>query len=112
MYEYKASVIKVYDGDTITAQVDLGFHFNFTNSFRLARIDCPEVRGESREEGLKSRDRLRELIMGKDIIIKTIKDRTEKYGRYLAEVYINIDDIEVNINDLLVTEGLAIYKDY
>jgi micrococcal nuclease len=47
MYEYKA-VIKVYDGDTITAQVDLGFHFNFTNSFRLARIDCPEVRGESR----------------------------------------------------------------
>jgi micrococcal nuclease len=40
------------------------------------------------EEGLKSRDRLRELIMGKDIYKKTIKDRTEKYGRYLAEVYI------------------------
>jgi hypothetical protein len=37
--------------------------------------------------------------MGKDNN-KTIKDRTEKYGRYLAEVYINIDDIEVNINDL------------
>jgi micrococcal nuclease len=62
MYEYKASVIKVYDGDTITAQVDLGFHFNFTNSFRLARIDCPEVR-VNLEKKLKSRDRLRELII-------------------------------------------------
>jgi hypothetical protein len=43
----------------------------------LLRIDCPEVRGESREEGLKSRDRLRELIMGKRYNKKTIKDRTQ-----------------------------------
>jgi micrococcal nuclease len=112
MYTYKAKVIKVYDGDTITVEVDLGFSFKFTNSFRLLRINCPEVRGESKEEGLKSRDRLRELIMEKEIIIKTQKDNTEKYGRYLAEVYLIIDDKEININDLLVTEGLAVYKHY
>jgi micrococcal nuclease len=73
MYTYKSKVTKVYDGDTITVEVDLGFSFKFTNSFRLLRINCPEVRGESREEGLKSRDRLRELIMDKEVIIKLKK---------------------------------------
>ena len=37
LYEYKANVISVYDGDTITAEVDLGFKINFTEKFRLAR---------------------------------------------------------------------------
>jgi hypothetical protein len=39
----------------ITVEVDLGFSFKFTNSFRLLRINCPEVRGESREEGCTDR---------------------------------------------------------
>jgi hypothetical protein len=43
MYTYKAKV-KVYDGDTITVEVDLGFSFKFTNSFRLLRINCPGKR--------------------------------------------------------------------
>jgi hypothetical protein len=44
MYEY-ASVIKVIRWRYNYRTSRLGFHFNFTNSFRLARIDCPEVRG-------------------------------------------------------------------
>jgi endonuclease YncB( thermonuclease family) len=39
MYTYKSKVTKVYDGDTITVEVDLGFSFKFTNSFRLLRIN-------------------------------------------------------------------------
>lgn len=112
MYKYNAKVIKVYDGDTITLEVDLGFQFKFTNSFRLLRINCPEVRGETRTDGLKSRDRVRELILDKNIIIETTKDSQEKYGRYLAEVFVDINGVLTNINDLLVEEGLAIYKDY
>jgi endonuclease YncB( thermonuclease family) len=53
MYTYKSKVTKVYDGDTITVEVDLDF---LSNSQTL--LDCSgltEVRGESREEGLKSR---------------------------------------------------------
>jgi micrococcal nuclease len=74
------------DGDTITVEVDLGFSFKFTNSFRLLRINCPEVRGESREEGLKSRDRLRELIMDKEVIIKLKKTILKSTDNYLVEV--------------------------
>jgi endonuclease YncB( thermonuclease family) len=57
----------------------------------------------------KSRDRLRELIMDKEVIIKTQKDNTEN-GRYLAEVLVTVDGVEINVNDPLVTEGLAISK--
>lgn len=35
MYQYKAKVIDVYDGDTITAMVDLGFYHFQQMKFRL-----------------------------------------------------------------------------
>ena len=112
MYEQNAKIISIYDGDTVTAEVDLGFNVTITEKFRLVRINAPEVRGEEREDGLKSRDRLRELILNKNVIIKTLKDRKGKYGRYLAEIYIHEDDKTTNVNDWLVTENLAEYKDY
>ena len=71
MYVYKALVKEVYDGDTITAIVDLGFRNQTTIKFRLTGINTPELSKATREEGLKSRDRLRELILGKEVIIKT-----------------------------------------
>jgi len=110
MYEYKALVTKVYDGDTVTAVVDLGFKVSFTIKVRLYGINTPEVRGEEREQGLISRARLRELILGKEVIIKTVKDKTGKYGRYLAEIYQIFDHSTpslVSVNEILLNEGLA-----
>ncbi len=110
-YKYKAVVVKVYDGDTIKVDIDLGFSLTFERvTLRLNRINAPELRGSERSEGLKSRDRLRELVLNKEIIIKTIKDKKGKYGRYIAEV-IDINTNK-NINDQLVEEGLAVYKKY
>lgn len=108
-YQYKAYVTKVYDGDTITVNIDLGFSIQFVKqTFRLSRINTPEVRGEEREEGLKSRDYLRSRILEQEIVIVTEKDKKGKYGRYLAEIYID----NVNINDELVIKGLAEFKNY
>jgi len=104
-YKYKAFVTKVYDGDTITVDIDYGMDVWRKNvKFRLARIDTPELRGVSKEEGKKVRDYVRDLILNKYVTIKTIKDKTGKYGRYIAEVY--IDDL--NINDHLLEKGLAV----
>ena len=110
MYEYKVNkVIKVYDGDTITVEIDLGFGISKIDSFRLADLDAPEVRGEERPEGLISRDYLRErLDTTLDIKIRTLKDKQGKYGRYIAELFID----EVNINDELVKTGLAEERHY
>lgn len=114
LYIYKAFVEGVYDGDTITVDIDLGFKTHLKGEkVRLNRIDAPELRGTQKEKGLASRDFLREKILGKDIFIETIKDRQEKYGRYLAEIFIEIKkDKFINVNDLLVEKGYAIYKIY
>jgi micrococcal nuclease len=105
MYEYSAEVKKVYDGDTITVDFDLGFGIILRKQkIRLLGINTPEVRGESREQGLISRDRLRERILGKTVTIKTSRDKKGKYGRWLGEVFIK----DENINQWLLNEGLAV----
>ena len=113
MYEYRAKVIKVYDGDTITVEVVLGFGVYKTEVLRLNGIDAPELRGEERPYGLVTRDKLRELIMDQEIIIKTYKDKKGKYGRYIADVYIEQPEIGiVCVNDWLVENKLAVYQQY
>ena len=104
MYEYRAFVRKVYDGDTITVDVDLGFDVVLKNQkIRLSRINAPEIRGTHRHEGLKSRDALRSRIANKWVLIKTKKDKKGKYGRWLADIFLDKE----NINDWLMTEGFA-----
>ncbi len=108
MYEYKAKITAVYDGDTLTAEVDLGFNIKITEKFRLSGLNAPEVKGDERGDGLISRDRLRDKILGREVIIKTFKDSTEKYGRYIAEIYLESE----NVNEWLISEGLAERKKY
>jgi len=112
MYRYKAIVKKVYDGDTITVDIDLGFGMWMKKqSIRLYGIDTPEVRGEEREQGLISRDVLREWIpLESSITLQTFKDKKGKYGRWLGVILIpdtENENILVNLNEKLVTEGYA-----
>ena len=110
MYEYKIkTILKVYDGDTITVLIDLGFGVYKTEKLRFAFINAPELRGESRVEGLKSRDWLRARIQeavdtNTDIIIKTFRDKKGKYGRYIADVFIE----DQSINTEMLELGLAV----
>ena len=107
MYEYKAFVRKVYDGDTITVDIDLGFDVILKNQkIRLSKINTPEVRGKSREEGIKVRNIVRERISNKWVVIKTTKDRKGKYGRWLGVIY--EPGVEESINDWLLNEGYAV----
>ena len=108
MYEYRAFVRKVYDGDTITVDIDLGFDVVLkAQKIRLVRINAPEVRGKERPDGLKSRDALRAKIGNRWIKIKTQKDKKGKYGRWLGEIWLE----DLCVNDWLISEGLAVlYK--
>lgn len=105
LYTYRALVTAVYDGDTLTADIDLGFSVIMrSQTVRLARINTPELRGSAAEAGIKSRDALRSRVLGKSIVLRTIKDAREKYGRWLGEVWID----GTCINDWLISEGFAI----
>lgn len=113
MYEYKAKCLRILDGDTIEVLLYLGFGISFTEKVRLYGIDTPETfrRKKDSEEykaGMVAKNRVKELIKGKEITVKTIKDKKGKYGRYLAIIYID----DVNLNELLLSEGLAKETEY
>lgn len=109
MYEYKAIVRSVYDGDSCRVDLDLGFGVHIYNEqIRLSGINAPEVRGGERPAGILSRDWLRDKILGKEVTIKTIKDKKGKYGRYLGTIYLDGE----NINKVIVKEGMAVKVRY
>ena len=108
MYEYKAIIRRVVDGDTVDITLDLGFDILYNNRIRLLGIDTPESRTRDLEEkklGLAAKDRVKELCpVGSTVTVKTTKDGRGKFGRILGEIYVG----DVNVNKLLVEEGHAV----
>ena len=107
LHTYKAKLIKVIDGDTIDANIDLGFDVWVKKRIRLYGINAPETRTtdlEEKNKGLSSKERL-VALMGQEGALFTIKSHgVEKYGRCLGEIWVG----EENINELLVLEGYAV----
>jgi endonuclease YncB( thermonuclease family) len=100
-------VIKVYDGDSITIAAKLPFDdaVIYRFSVRLNGIDTPEIKGKTddeKEAAKHARDALSQLILNKNITLKNVNN--EKYGRILADVY--LDDI--HINEWLIKERFAV----
>jgi len=108
MYEYRAIIRRVVDGDTVDITLDLGFDILYNNRIRLLGIDTPESRTRDLEEkklGLAAKKRVRELCpVGSTVTVKTTKDGRGKFGRILGEIYVG----DVNVNRLLIEEGHAI----
>ncbi|VGO22717.1 thermonuclease family protein [Pontiella sulfatireligans] len=113
LYHYKALITAAYDGDTVTAELDLGLKAAIKGEkLRLHRINTPEVRGPEKVAGKVSRDYLRSRILGQTVLVETFKDKRGKYGRYLAEIWLPENGGYTNINDELVAQGFAEYKEY
>ena len=114
-YIYRIRTIsKVVDGDTIDADIDLGFDISLTKRIRLAGIDTPESRTTNVKEkamGLESKEWLKKTLEGaKDILIKTeLPDSTEKYGRIIGHLFINGQ--ETSLNNQMIYEGYALAYD-
>ena len=110
-YIYRIREIhKVVDGDTIDADIDLGFSISLEKRIRLAGIDTPESRTTDLKEkalGLESKEWLKKKVEGaKNILIKTeLPDSTEKYGRIIGHLFINNES--TSLNDQMIVEGYA-----
>lgn len=107
MYHYNAKVTRVVDGDTIIADIDLGFNITHTaQRIRLSGLDTPSA---STKKGKEATAFVKEMIEGKNIELKTIKDKKEKWGRYLGEVVIPFPNKkDINLNALLIRKKLAV----
>ncbi|MHA2404578.1 MAG: thermonuclease family protein [Candidatus Kariarchaeaceae archaeon] len=111
LYIYRATVVDVYDGDTMTVNIDLGFSIVLRNiKLRLVGIDTPELRGgttETKSFAKEARDFVRDKCLGKQVYIRSFGKG--KFGRWLATVWLveNNEKSEKSINDLLLESGLA-----
>jgi len=105
MYEYKAELVRVVDGDTVYLKVDLGFHITTVQSFRLRGIDTPEIRGSEREAGLVAKAVITDLLAEGQITVKTTK--TGKYGRWIGTLYVDDGVKTIDVNEEMVRRGLA-----
>tara|TARA_R100000664_G_scaffold9860_1_gene16411 strand:+ start:9412 stop:9753 length:342 start_codon:yes stop_codon:yes gene_type:complete len=109
MYEYKATVHRIIDGDTVDVTIDLGFEMTTKQRIRLYGINTPETRTRDLEEkkrGKASKARLLELINSgnRQIILQTLK--RGKYGRILGKLL--HPETRENYNRTLLKEGHAV----
>jgi endonuclease YncB( thermonuclease family) len=104
------SVIKVYDGDTITIASRLPYDASplYRFSVRLRGIDCPEMRTSNENEkkcAEIAKNLVYHMVMGKNVILLNVDN--DKYGRLLADVIVD----GTNISDLLLEKRLAVKYD-
>lgn len=118
MYEYRATVLKVIDGDTVDVDIDLGFGIVLKDErVRIMGIDTPESRTRDKVEDLfgeAAKARVKEL-MGESIVLKTQinkngEDMKGKFGRILGDfkVYYSSTDSWRMLTEILVEEGHAV----
>lgn len=108
MYEYRATVERVVDADTLDLLISVGFGIYKKERIRLARVDAWETRGDERIQGVKAKEFVEDVLHAvTEVTITTIKDKKGKYGRYIAEVLIPYEGKNVNLGDLLVEKGHA-----
>jgi endonuclease YncB( thermonuclease family) len=79
--KYYGQIIRVIDGDTFEAMIELGFGVVQKFCIRLNGIDAPE---KNTDKGRKAKEFVRQLIENKQVIVTDVG--TEKYGRSLASV--------------------------
>lgn len=127
-YYYYGTVTNVVDGDTLDVVLDLGLHVSIKLRLRLYGIDAPEMKTE---QGKAAKEAVLRWLNANavpperdpggpwtwEVSVKTIKDKQEKYGRFLAEIYgwhiigSHRGSTHPQLNSWLVSNGFAkVYK--
>jgi len=114
-YFYGAKLLRVVDGDTIDALIDLGFKTFVKNRIRYMGIDTWESRTRDKDEkkkGLAAKARNKELLEQNDGKFLVQSHGLGKYGRLLGEVFIETYDDKTeggpfSVNEILKVEGHA-----
>lgn len=120
-YRYKIQDVKIVDGDTVDLVLDLGFGTYVRDRFRLygpevdekLGLNCPESNTTAGQEAKKFLISaiVRLLSSNIQLIAHTVKDRQEKFGRYLVVIKAE-NDPSINVNLMLVQAGHAVLKQY
>ena len=74
MYQYKAKILNIVDGDTFDVDIDLGFHIHIHERVRLLNVDTPEKFGAEKKLGLIMKQYAEDNFLNKNVIIQSEKN--------------------------------------
>ena len=108
-HNYSAKLVRVVDGDTCDAMIDLGFNVWVKNRIRFMGVDAWESRTRNKEEkvkGLAAKAYVKDLLENSDEGKFLLKSHgVGKYGRVLGELFVK--GHETSVNELLKENGHA-----
>ena len=108
MQKYKAKLIRIIDGDTIDAEIDIGFDVFVRKRIRLWGINAPETRSRDQNEVKLAKNtfkRLASILAASNGEFELISHGDGKYGRCLGEIFVK--ELKESVNQTLINEGLA-----
>ena len=108
MYEYKAKLKRVVDGDTCDAYIDLGFDVSVKKRIRFMGVDTWESRTrdlEEKKKGLAAKEYTKEMLSKNEGEFTIKSHGVGKYGKVLGELFIEGED--KSLNELLKDNGHA-----
>ena len=115
MHEYRCTIRRVVDGDTVDVDIDLGFGIWVRNErVRLYGIDTPESRTRDLEEkkcGIYAKQCVEAFMpVDSNQTLKTYKDKVGKFGRVLGEfvVYDPEQDRQTTINEYMIRNKIGV----
>ena len=106
MYEYRCRLIRVVDGNTVEADIDLGFNIWTKQKIRLygVEISAPHI---ANKQTVDAQTAILRNILTKEFFVRTLLNKRGKIGRVLGIVFIETENERVNVNNMLITNGSA-----
>ena len=115
MYQYKAKITNVVDGDTFDMDIDLGFNIHIHERVRLLNIDTPEKFGDEKKLGLIVKQYVTDCFLGEEVVIRSEKADvaadTDSFGRWLVKITLDDGrDIDLVYNKLGINKKYHTYS--
>lgn len=102
---YRCTIIRHVDADTSWVTVDLGFDCSLKMAIRWADIDAVERSDPLGPEATAYVNTV--LPPGQPCFLTTIRDKREKYGRYLGTFW-QWSDAPMSVNQMVIDAGYAV----
>ena len=110
MYTYQCNTIRVIDGNTVDANIDLGFNVTIRQRIKLYGVNVKDIRSNdetTRQQAVASKQKLTELL-GNEFVCETIVNKRGKAGRVMGKLStITADGTSIGVNQQLIDNGFA-----
>ena len=109
MYTDQCNTLRVIDGNTVDAIIDLGFNVTIRPRIKLYGVNVQDIRSNDeqvRQQAIASKTKLTELL-GNEFVCETIVNKRGKAGRVMGKLSTNNQGSKVDINQQLIDLGFA-----